>query len=95
MCHHLSLNIWQRVRLWIKRPWFDSQRIHFTACGHSDCKGANDVFGRPGISLNLFISSLQWYINLQANKQKYEKGLEKSFKLVQIPLPLGVSVGVG
>ena len=28
-------------------------------------------------SLNLFISSLQWYINLQANKQKYEKGLEK------------------
>ena len=29
------------------------------------------------LSLNLFISSLQWYINLQANKQKYEKGLEK------------------
>ena len=27
-------------------------------------------------SLNLFISSLQC-INLQANKQKYEKGLEK------------------
>ena len=40
-------------------------------------------FGRPPckiplqVSLNLFISSLQWYINLKANKQKYEKGLEK------------------
>ena len=29
------------------------------------------------LRLNLFISSLQWHINLQANKQKYEKGLEK------------------
>ena len=29
------------------------------------------------VSLNLFISSLQWYINLQANKQKYEKELGK------------------
>ena len=45
------------------------------------------MWAESNFSLNLFISSLQWYINLQANKQKYEKGWEKSFKLVQIPLP--------
>ena len=33
--------------------------------------------GMTKVSLNLFISSLQWYINLQANKQKYEKELGK------------------
>ena len=39
---------------------------------------------KTSFSLKLFISSLQWYINLQANKQNMKRGWKKSFKLVQI-----------
>ena len=53
MRHCFSLNMRQRVGLWIRRPWFDSQRSQFTACGHSDGKGATDVCGRPGASVGV------------------------------------------
>ena len=49
----LQFNIRQRVGLWIRRPWFDSQRSQFTACGHSDGKGATDVCERPGASVGV------------------------------------------
>ena len=51
MRHHFSLNIWQRVGLWIWRAWFDSQR----RSGHSDGKGATDICERPdaGVGVGL------------------------------------------